>query len=79
MSYHTDVAKKLKFGTHVRIILQSMQSFNFLKKKIIRPDCGTGYRCPIKMKLFQCHFLADWQLSWASAPQKFEEWFLVTT
>ena len=29
--------------------------------------CGTGYRCPIKMKLWQSHFLANWLLLWGSA------------
>ena len=42
----------------------------------LQPHCGMGYRCPIKMKLYQSHFLANWQLLWASAPQKFELWFL---
>ena len=42
-----------------------------------QPHCGTGYRCPIKMKLCQSHFLANWQLLWWSAP-KFEAWFRVT-
>ena len=38
-----------------------------------QPHWGTGYRCPIMMKLCQSEFLANWQLLWASTVQKFEK------
>ena len=45
----------------------------------LQPHCGMGNRYPIKMKLCQSNFLANRQLLWGSAPQKFQEWFLVAT
>ena len=48
---------------------------HFPRQDMIRTHCGTGYRCPIKMKLCQSHLLANRQLLWGSAP-KSEEWFL---
>ena len=63
-----------------------MSGFDFMNEKLqflavfqkLQSHCGSGYRCPINMKLCQSHFLDNWELLWASAPQKFEEWFLVT-
>ena len=61
----------------IHFMNEKLQFFAVFQK--LQPHCATGSRCPIKMKLWQSHFLANWQLLWGLAPQKFEEWFLVTT